>query len=99
VEIIGAQGTYFTIGYSESDDLFGVTRLIGGDPIAVPPVPATPTRVGFVPEKRLSVGLGEWVLPGLRVAFEYSYALDYDENSGGTGDDAHGFFNQITYEW
>jgi hypothetical protein len=99
VEIIGAQGTYFTIGYSESDDLFGVTRLIGGDPIAVPPVPATPTRVGFVPERRLSVGLGEWVLPGLRVAFEYSYALDYDEEDGGTGESAHGFFNQITYEW
>lgn len=97
VEIIGAQGTYFTIGYSESDDLAGVTRLIGADPLAG--VPGTPLRVGFVPERRLSVGLGEWVLPGLRVAFEYSYALDYDEDEGGTGNSAHGFFNQLTYEW
>jgi hypothetical protein len=99
VEVIGAQGTYFTIGYSESDDLAGVTRLIGGDPLAAPPIAPTPTRVGFVPERRLSVGFGEWVLPGLRVAFEYSYELDYDEDDGGTDESAHGFFNQMTYEW
>jgi len=80
VEIIGAQGTYFTIGYSESEDLAGVTRLIGGDPGAIPPVPPTPVRVGFVPERRLSVGMGEWVLDGLRVAIEYSHAIDYDED-------------------
>ncbi|MEX2310204.1 MAG: hypothetical protein WD738_21735 [Pirellulales bacterium] len=99
VEVIGAEGTYFTIGYSESSDLAGATRLIGGDPLAAPPIPPTPVRVGFVPAKRLSVGMGEWVLPGLRVAFEYSYALDYDLDEGGTGNSAHGFFNQITYEW
>ena len=29
VEVIGAQGTYFVIGYSESSDLGGVQRVIG----------------------------------------------------------------------
>ena len=58
VEFIGAQGTYFTIGYSESEDLFGVARVIG-DPLVDPA-----TRVGFVPEKRFLVGAGEWVADG-----------------------------------
>jgi hypothetical protein len=92
VEIIGAQGTYFAISYSESSDLAGVTRIF--DPLV--PVP---TRVGFVPERRLSVGIGEWVLDGLRVALEYSYAVDYDEAQGGTGNNANGVFWQLTYEW
>jgi hypothetical protein len=94
VEIIGAQGTYMTIGYSESYDLAGVTRIF--DTTAVVPIE---TRVGFVPERRLSVGLGEWVLDGLRAAFEYSYIVDYDEDDGGTGEDGHGVFWQMTYEW
>ncbi len=94
VEIIGLQGTYFTIGYSESSDLAGVSRIF--DPLAVVPVI---TRVGFVPEKRLSVGIGEWVLDGLRVAIEYSHAIDYDEDEGGTGNSADGVFWQLTYEW
>jgi hypothetical protein len=92
--VIGAQGTYFTIGYSESSDLAGVSRIF--DPLA--PIPVV-TRVGFVPEKRLSVGIGEWVLDGLRVALEYSYVIDYDEAEGGTGNDANGVFWQLTYEW
>jgi hypothetical protein len=94
VEVIGAQGTYFTIGYSESFDLAGVNRIF--DPLA--PIPVV-DRVGFVPEKRLSVGIGEWVLDGLRVALEYSYVIDYDEAEGGTGNDANGVFWQLTYEW
>lgn len=91
VERIGAQGTYFVIGYSESNDLAGVTRLIGD--------PLMPTRVGFVPEKRLSVGVGEWVLESLRVAVEYSHAWDYSILEGGTGNSADGIFGQLTYEW
>jgi hypothetical protein len=83
-----------TIGYSESYDLAGVTRIF--DTTAVVPIE---TRVGFVPERRLSVGLGEWVLDGLRAAFEYSYIVDYDEDDGGTGEDGHGVFWQMTYEW
>jgi hypothetical protein len=93
VEVIGAQGTYFVVGYSESDDLAGVTRLIG-DPLA--PVAQ---RVGFVPEQRFSVGVGEWVFETLRVAIEYAHIIDYDESDGGTGNSANGFFAQMTYEW
>jgi hypothetical protein len=93
VEVIGAQGTYFVIGYSESDDLAGVTKAIG-DPLA-----PTFLRVGNAPERRLNVGVGEWVLPGLRVAVEYSHNVDYDVADGGTGNSANGVFTQITYEW
>jgi hypothetical protein len=92
VEVIGAQGTYVTAGYSESQDLAGVNRIF--DPLV--PVP---TRVGFVPERRFSVGVGEWVLPSLRVAFEWSHVIDYDEADGGTGNSANGYFWQMTYEW
>ena len=89
VEVIGAQGTYLVAGYSESDDLAGVTRIIG----------LVPTRVGFVPEKRLSLGIGEWILPGVRVAVEYSHAIDYSIAEGGTGNTADGVFTQVTMEW
>ena len=93
VEIIGLQGTYVTIGYSESQDLAGVEKNIGdlANPVLV--------RVGNVPEKRLTAGVGEWVLDGLRVAFEYSHAIDYGTDEGGTGNSADGVFMQVTYEW
>ena len=96
VEAIGAQGTYFVIGYSESEDLAGVTRVVV-DPRD--PSTLTPTRVGFVPERRLSVGLGEWIWPSLRLALEYSYEWDYSRTEGGSGRSADGFFGQLTYEW
>ena len=80
------------MGYSESQDLAGVTRIV--DPLA--PVPL---RVGFVPERRFSMGIGEWVLDGLRVAVEYSHVVDYGEDDGGTGNSANGYFMQMTYEW
>ena len=89
VEFIGLQGTYFVVGYSESQDLGGVTRVIGVDQ----------ARVGFVPRKRFLIGLGEWVLDGLRVATEYSHAVDYDVIDGGTGNTADSYFVQLTYEW
>jgi hypothetical protein len=92
VEVIGAQGTYLAFGYSESQDLFGVTRIV--DPLA--PVPE---RVGNVPERRVSIGLGEWVLEGMRVAFEYSHAIDYGIADGGTGNSADAVLMQWTYEW
>ncbi len=92
VETIGAQGTYLAIGYSESQDLAGVTRIID------PATPA-PERVGFVPERRFSIGIGEWVLEGMRVAFEYSHAIDYQVTQGGTGNSADAFLMQWTYEW
>ncbi len=90
---IGAQGTYFVLGYSESQELAGVTRLLGD------PLMPTPIRTGFVPEKRLSAGVGEWVLDGLRVALEYSHNWDYSIGEGGTGKSADGMFMQLTYEW
>jgi hypothetical protein len=89
VEAIGAQGTYVVIGYSESEDLAGVRRLIAD----------TPSRVGFVPRRRLSVGVGEWVLDSLRVAVEYSHSVDYSIAEGGTGNSADGVFTQLTYQW
>ncbi len=92
VEVIGAQGTYLAIGYSESQDLAGVTRIV--DPLA-----PDPRRVGFVPERRFSIGIGEWILDGMRVAFEYSHAIDYDVDEGGTGNSADAVLMQWTYEW
>jgi hypothetical protein len=91
VEIIGAQGTYIALAYSESQDLAGVQKTIGDPPTLI--------RVGNVPERRLSAGVGEWVLDGLRVAFEYSHAVDYGIDQGGTGNTADGVFMQVTYEW
>ncbi|MGH7480176.1 MAG: hypothetical protein ACREJ8_11425 [Candidatus Methylomirabilales bacterium] len=90
---IGAQGTYFVVGYSESQELAGVTRLLGD------PLMPTPIRIGSAPEKRLSVGGGEWVLDGLRVALEYFHNWDYSIAEGGTGNSADGMFMQLTYEW
>ena len=89
VEVIGAQGTYFVIGYSESQNMAGATRLIG----------IVPERIGFVPEQRFLVGFGEWVLDGVRVAFEYSHIVDYSVREGGTGHSADGIFGMLTYEW
>ncbi len=85
VEAIGAQGDYFTVSYSESRDLAGVMR--SGE------------RVGFVPWKRFSVGAGEWVLDGLRLAVEYSRDLDYPASQGGTGTHTSGVFSAVTYSW
>jgi len=89
VEAIGAQGTYFTIGYSESHDLAGVTRTIAGEDV----------RVGFVPRKRFLVSVGEWVFETVRVAVEYSHIVDYSEAEGGTGHSSKGVFGMLTYEW
>jgi hypothetical protein len=86
VQFIGAQGTYFAIGYSESQDLAGVTGI-------------NLSRVGNVPANRFSVGMGEWVLDGLRVAIEYSHVVDYSVADGGTGNSADGVFMQVTYAW
>jgi hypothetical protein len=45
------------------------------------------------------VGVGEWVLPRVRVALEYSHIFDYSVAKGGTGNSANGAFAQLTYEW
>jgi hypothetical protein len=92
VETIGTQGTYLAMGYSESSDLFGVTRIVD-------PANPVPERVGNVPQRRFSIGVGEWVLDGCRVAIEYSHAIDYGTNEGGTGNSADAVLMQWTYEW
>lgn len=89
VESIGAQGDYLAITYSESRDLAGVTQVIDGQP----------NRVGFLPRKRIVVGVGEWVLDNLRFAIEYSHNWDYPKNEGGTGNTADGVLSQLTLVW
>jgi hypothetical protein len=87
--VIGTQGNYIAIGYSESRHLAGVSRVSGG----------ALTRIGSVPKRRFLVSAGEWVLDGVRIAFEYSHIVDYLRNEGGTGHSADGIFSQLTYEW
>jgi hypothetical protein len=89
VEAIGLQGNYVAIGYSQSHDLAGVTRVIGG----------VRTRVGNVARRRFVVSVGEWVLGGVRIALEYTHNEDYGKSEGGTGRSADGIFSQLTYEW
>lgn len=89
VESIGGQGTYLAIGYSESSDLAGVTRVVG----------TTSERVGFVAKRRLLLTAGEWVLEGVKFAVEYSRNWDYSTSEGGTGKTADGLFSTLTYTW
>ena len=77
---IGAQGDFISLGYSGSKDMAGVSILQNG----------VPTRIGFVPQHRLFLTGGEWVMDGLKVAVEYSANWDYPVSSGGTGKVAHG---------
>jgi hypothetical protein len=89
VETIGAQGTYAAIGYSRSHDLAGVRLTTTGGP----------TRVGFVPESRLTVTAAEWVLEGVKIAVEYSHNWDYSVGNRGTGRQADGVLLDFTYTW
>src|SRR5262245_36960294 len=91
VEAIGAQGTYLTLGYSESRDLGGAFRFNAND--------GTLFRVGFVPRRRFLVGVGEWVLPNLRLALEYDRAWDYSKGQGGTNNAADAYLSMLTFEW
>ena len=99
VEAIGAQGTYLTVGYSQSRDLGGVRRINQND--------FTAFRVGAVPERRLVVGAGEWVLPNLRLAVEYAHAWDYSDARQRFSDlqnppikkEANAILGVVTFEW
>jgi hypothetical protein len=82
---IGAQGDFISIGYSGSKDMAGVIGLVNG----------VPTRIGFVPQHRVFLTAGEWVMDGLKVAVEYSADWDYPVNLGGTGRVAQGGFGLI----
>ncbi|KRQ93787.1 hypothetical protein CQ12_34410 [Bradyrhizobium jicamae] len=85
IQEIGAQGDYISLGYSGSKDMAGVSILQNG----------IPTRIGFVPQHRLFLTGGEWVMDGLKVAVEYSANWDYPVSAGGTGKVAHGWFGLI----
>jgi hypothetical protein len=85
VQEIGAQGDFLSLGYSGSKDMAGVMLLQNG----------VPTRIGFVPEHRLFLTAGEWVMDGLKIAVEYSANWDYSTSKGGTGKLAHGAFGLI----
>jgi hypothetical protein len=91
VEAIGAQGTYVTVGYSASRDLGGAQRFNPND--------FTFSRVGFVPKRRVVVGVGEWVLPNLRLALEYARAWDFAKSHGGTDQEADAILSMVTFEW
>lgn len=82
---IGAQGNFISVAYSQSNGLAGVTDLING----------VPTRVGFLPRKRLSVTAGEWPMDALKMSVEYSVDWDYPLAAGGTGNIARGIFGQV----
>jgi len=82
---IGAQGDFISLGYSGSKDMAGVSGLVNG----------VPTRIGFVPQNRVFLTAGEWVMDGLKVAVEYSANWDYPVSSGGTGKVAHGGFGLV----
>jgi hypothetical protein len=96
VEVIGEKGTYLAVGYSESQDLAGVTETLI-DPITGEPV--VQDRVGFVPRRRFLVNVSEWVLDGVRLSVEYSHIMDYSVSQGGTGNSANGVFTGLTYAW
>ena len=82
---IGAQGSYLAVSYSRSQDLAGFTR--DGE------------RVGFVPWRRFSLSVGEWVMDSLRLAVDYSRNVDYPLNLGGSGNAADGILLVVTYVW
>jgi hypothetical protein len=89
VDTIGAQGDYIAIGYSGSQGLAGVTALEND----------TQVRVGFVPQTRVTLTAGEWVLENLKLAVEYSLNWDYPKKNGGTGNFGNGFFSTMTYNF
>jgi uncharacterized coiled-coil protein SlyX len=87
VEKIGDQGTFVSVGYSQSQGLAGATQLING----------VPNRVGFVPKSRLLMTAGEWVLEGLKLSLEGSVDWDYPVNEGGTGATGWGLLMALTF--
>jgi hypothetical protein len=84
---IGAQGTFVAVGYSQTRDLAGATQLTN----------TVPTRVGFLPKRRLTLTAGEWILDGVKLVVEYSRTVDYSLNEGGTGRSGKGIAAALSY--
>jgi len=89
VEAIGVQGTFVALGYSRSHDLAGVTLT----------TTAGATRVGFVPQSRLTLTAAEWVLDGAKLSVEYAHDWDYSVAKGGSGRQADAILVGFTYTW
>jgi len=89
VEMLGAQGTYFAVDYSRSLDFQGITAIPAG--LAL--------RIGSLPRERLLLTVGEWVMDGLRLSFEYAYIKDYATTDRGTGQSGNGWQGMLTYDW
>ena len=87
VSSIGSQGTFVAVGYSQTRDLAGVTQLNN----------AVPTRVGFLPKRRLTLTAGEWILDGVKLVVEYSRTIDYSIIEGGTGKSGKGISATLGY--
>ncbi|MEY8689290.1 MAG: hypothetical protein AB9M53_05360 [Leptothrix sp. (in: b-proteobacteria)] len=94
VETIGGAGTYVSLGYSRSHDLAGVRQL---DPNGA--TASATIHVGALPRSKWTLTVGEWVLEGLKVQFEYSQIKDYPTSQGGTGKRASGIQTTLTYSW
>lgn len=56
-------------------------------------------RVGALPREKLLVSVGESVMGGVGVAFEYSRLLDYPVAQGGTGRSGTEVFSMLTCDW
>jgi uncharacterized coiled-coil protein SlyX len=89
VETIGNQGDYVALGYSRTSDLAGAVQVQG----------TTQTRVGALPQARLTLTAGEWFLENARLAIEYSHNWDYPVSKGDTGKQSNGVFTALTYDW
>jgi hypothetical protein len=89
IKEIGAQGTYLSLAYSHSTDLFGAKKLFD----------VTTTRVGFLPRERILFTFGEWIVDGVRFSLEYSHNRDYGINKGGSGRSTNGVAAMLTYAW
>ena len=89
VEGVGSQGTYLALGYSQSRDLAGVTRVLHN----------VPSRVGNLPRTRWTLTAGEWVQEGLKLQVEYSRLTDYAIDQGGTGASGSAIQMTLTYAW
>ena len=90
VKKVGEQGTFVSLGYSESRDLAGVTQN---------DTAGQPTRVGAVPKRRYIATAGEWVLENVLWTIEYSHIVDYSKSEGGTDGTGNAVFTQLTFVW
>jgi hypothetical protein len=87
VEKIGDQGTFVSIGYSQSQGMWGFNQL----------TTTGPTRVGFLPQSRLLMTASEWLLEGLKFTVEGSIDWDYPVWVGGTGGTGWGILMALTF--